>query len=217
MSTSNPLDSQEDIVSHVLSFCPPDEFLYLAGASEVWKSAWTRSGRPKRTSVRSAAAYQTSRTEWALGDPKLWETTLNLSELLSSAATSGNLAGLKATAAKIGPGWVSPKFSRNVAGLAAAGGHVETLEWALEQGCPCGLYTCAFAAAERGDLGLLRWARRNGHAWDRFVCYYAARGGHFEMLRWATEQGCPLDKLSCGDAAAERGHREIEEWVKRQG
>ena len=216
MLGNNPLDDQEDIVSDVLSFCPSNEFLYLAGVGKVWKAAWTRSGRPKRTSVRSAAIFQT-RTAWALGDPKLWETTLHFSELLGSAAMSGNLAGLKATARKIGPAWVSPKFSRNVAGLAAAGGHVETLEWALEQGCPCGLYTCAFAAAESGDLGLLKWARKKGHAWDRFVCYYAARGGHFEMLKWAKEQGCSLDKLSCGDVAAKMRHREIEEWVKRQG
>ena len=213
---NNPLDYQEDIVSDVLSFCPAGEFLYLAGVSKVWEAAWTKSGRPRRTSVRSAATWQT-RTEWALGDPKLVETTLLLSKLLGSAAMSGNLAGLKATAGKIGPGWVSPKFSRYVVGLAAAGGHVGTLDWALEQGCPCGIYTCTFAAAESGNLGLLKWARKKGHAWDRFVCYFAARGGNFEMLKWAKEQGCLLDKLSCGDVAAEMGHREIELWVKRQG
>eukprot|EP00904_Undaria_pinnatifida_P012434 jgi/Undpi1/8320/HiC_scaffold_25.g10789.m1 len=129
---------------------------------------------------------------------------------------SGNLAGLKATAKKIGPDWVSPKFARNVAVLAATGGHLETLEWALAQGCPCGLYTCTFSAALGGNLGMLKWARKNGHAWDRFVCYYAARGGHLEMLEWATERGCPLDKVTCGDVAAENGHREIEQWIQRQ-
>lgn len=94
---------------------------------------------------------------------------------------------------------------------------MRTLEWALAQGCPCGVYTCTFAAAESGNLELLQWARSNGHAWDRFVCYFAARGGHFEMLKWAKEQGCLLDRLSCGDVAAEMGHREMEEWIKRQG
>lgn len=42
--------------------------------------------------------------------------------------------------------------------------------------------------AERGTLGTLEWARRNGAPWDSRVPSSAARGGHVEVLKFWLEE-----------------------------
>ena len=64
------------------------------------------------------------------------------------------------------------------------------LQWARQNGCPWGAWTCA-AAAEGGHLEVLQWARQNGCRWDEWTCECAAKEGHLEVLQWADQNGCP--------------------------
>ena len=47
-----------------------------------------------------------------------------------------------------------------------------------------------------GHLETLKWARENGCPWNVWTCTYAARGGQLETLKWARENGCPWNKTS---------------------
>ena len=57
-------------------------------------------------------------------------------------------------------------------------------------GCPWDEWTCARAAAG-GHLDELQWARLNGCPWVKWTCTFAAEGGHLDVLQWARLNGCP--------------------------
>ena len=97
---------------------------------------------------------------------------------------------------------------------AVEGGHLEVLKWAWEHGCPCGVETCA-AAAKDGRLEVLQWAREQDPAcpWDERTCAGAAAGGHLEVLQWAREHGCPWNHDTCA-YAAEFGHLDVLKWAR---
>ena len=42
-----------------------------------------------------------------------------------------------------------------------------------------------------GHLEVLKYARKNGCNWDRYVCVNAKKYGYMEMLKWAIKNGCP--------------------------
>ena len=55
--------------------------------------------------------------------------------------------------------------------------------------------TCGEAAAG-GHLEVLQWARGEGCDWDSKTCAHAAAGGHLEVLQWARANGCPRCSLN---------------------
>ena len=59
------------------------------------------------------------------------------------------------------------------------GGHLGTLKWARENGCPWDEGTCT-AAAWRGHLEILKWARENGAPWNEYARRFAASKGYVE-------------------------------------
>lgn len=113
---------------------------------------------------------------------------------------------------------------------AAANGHVDVLNWALENGCPVGadgelcshaassghiavlealrargyaanVQTCVDAVFARLDI--LQWLRANGCPWDARVCTTAYMTNHLATLKWAVANGCPWDAVACGGDAAD--------------
>ena len=56
------------------------------------------------------------------------------------------------------------------------GGHLEVLQWAHVNGCPCDESTCAYAAKE-GHLKVLQWLRANGCPWSKWTRLEATRRG----------------------------------------
>ena len=64
------------------------------------------------------------------------------------------------------------------------------LIWLHGQGCPWNSKTCK-AAAERGNMEVLKWLHSQGCPWDEETCIAAAELGHLEMLKWAEDHGCP--------------------------
>ena len=71
-------------------------------------------------------------------------------------------------------------------------------------------YMCP-AAARRGRLEVLQWARGQGCPWDANTCSYAAEGGHLSTLQWLKEHGCPWNAASLRIHA--RGHPEVLRWL----
>ena len=50
------------------------------------------------------------------------------------------------------------------------------------------------AAAERGDLEVLKWLGSEGCPWDEKTFSSAAQGGHLEVLKFLMSEGCPWDE-----------------------
>jgi hypothetical protein len=65
--------------------------------------------------------------------------------------------------------------------------HLEVLQWARANGCPChaGLY--AAEVAQFGHLAVLQPARANGCPWDATICKRAAAGGHLLNCSWRVQ------------------------------
>jgi len=107
-----------------------------------------------------------------------------------------------------GLGWV---YDMLACKCAASAGRVDALEYLLdgrevsethEQRVMC------WCAAERGELGALRWLRARGYAWDEYTCVFAKFGGHEHVLAWAHEGAratwpCAPGVCSWGDGVAE--------------
>jgi hypothetical protein len=93
---------------------------------------------------------------------------------------------------------------------AAAGGHLDCLQYLHESGCPWDELTCACAADKQDpsthDAGLrcLRYALDQGLSWgDAMVA--ASLTGNMEVLRYAHEHDCPWHEYATW-AAASAGH-----------
>ena len=103
----------------------------------------------------------------------------------------------------------------NPCALAAAGGHLEVLQWAREHDCPWDFRTC-YSAAEGGHLEVLKWALEHHCPWGAATCAAAAQSGHLEVFKWAREQHCPWDHRT-RHCAAEGGHLKVLLWLDEQG
>merc|ERR1711934_1043327 len=129
---------------------------------------------------------------------------------------------------------------------AARGGHLETLQWLIDQqggpdtvlnewifahACKGGNWEtvmwlrsedCAWTeeacedAAEGGHWETVMWLRSEGCPWDEKTCMYAAQGGHLEMLQWLRSEGCPWDVWAC-TGAARGGHLDVLKWLRSEG
>ena len=61
-------------------------------------------------------------------------------------------------------------------------GHLSTVKWAHENGCPRDQETCSAAAAMYGELEILRWLRAHGCPWNTGTCANAANQGRLEAV-----------------------------------
>jgi hypothetical protein len=73
---------------------------------------------------------------------------------------------------------------------AAARGFIPILRWARSKGYPPYCATVAHYAAMGGHLDLLQWARDTDGCWSHETAEGAAQGGAMDVLRWlAVEDG----------------------------
>jgi len=101
---------------------------------------------------------------------------------------------------------------------AALGGHLETLQWLLKNGCSWShRHICGFVASS-GNINMLKWLLNypQNFSWDESTCAEAAREGHLEMLKLLTEKGCPWDDRICS-YACENGHLDVLKWSLEKG
>ena len=73
---------------------------------------------------------------------------------------------------------------------AAAGGYLDCLKYAHENGCPWCKKTCR-NASERGYLNCLKYAYENGCPWDIETLLIAKINNHLDCLNYARENDCP--------------------------
>jgi len=101
--------------------------------------------------------------------------------------------------------------------LAAKGGHLSILKYALEIGFDFSnsLNIC-FNAAKGGQLHVLQWARANGCPWNIYICSQAAKGGHLHVLQWARANGCAWNKTDCFWNARMENFQQLMDWIEQQ-
>jgi hypothetical protein len=87
----------------------------------------------------------------------------------------------------------NPPFAWNEMTCAAASmnGHLEILQWAIKNGCPCDAYTYMYAA-KNGHLRILDWIiRHKPECTDvllSFIYQIAANNGQQHVLQWVVKQ-----------------------------
>jgi len=77
-------------------------------------------------------------------------------------------------------------------------------------------YVLSTDAAEKGHLGVLKWARKNGCPWDELTCEYATGNGHLDVLKWARDNGCLWHRHTCLVYAITNDHSELAKWIQEK-
>ncbi len=94
---------------------------------------------------------------------------------------------------------------------AARGGHVELLQWAVdEEGCRLEAAAPMAAPGHTSSCG-------EGGGWNggARLCTAAAAAGHFAALKWLIARGAAANDITCAQAAA-GGHLEVLQWLRQE-
>jgi len=76
-------------------------------------------------------------------------------------------------------------------------------------------YFC-WKVAETNKLELLKWAREEKECeWDDQTILAAAEHGNLEMVKYCVANECPIDSMACGNAASE-GHLECLKYLHEE-
>lgn len=108
------------------------------------------------------------------------------------------------------------KEQDSISVAAAKKGHLRILQWAKRNGFPWKIDTINIAA-NYGHLHILKWLRLNNCDWDTAICVNCAHHGHLEILEWAHENGCPWQKEFVLETAVIKGQLEIVKWAHQHG
>ena len=98
---------------------------------------------------------------------------------------------------------------------AAAGGHIELLEWLRSEGYKFAGIT-ASQAALAGNLDTLKWLRSQGCPFDEYTCRVAAWTGQLKVLQWLHSEGCPWIRKYCRLTAEKYGQSHVVQWIDDQ-
>ena len=70
--------------------------------------------------------------------------------------------------------------------------------------------------AETNKLELLKWAREEKKCeWDGWTINAAAEQGNLEMVKYCVANECPIDEWACA-YAAENGHLEVLKYLREE-
>lgn len=69
------------------------------------------------------------------------------------------------------------------------------------------------AAAEYGNLEIIKFLRRHGCRWDAYAPHRAVQFGQLEALKWLIENGCPWNDKWTLYCAAYHGQLDILKWI----
>ena len=70
--------------------------------------------------------------------------------------------------------------------------------------------------AETNKLELLKWIREEKKCkWDKYTINAAAEQGNLEMVKYCVANECPIDKRAC-ENAAENGHLEVLKYLREE-
>ena len=74
----------------------------------------------------------------------------------------------------------------------------------------------AARVAETNKLELLKWAREEKKCeWDKMTINAAAEQGNLEMVKYCVAKKCPIDAWACADAAG-NGHLEVLKYLREE-
>ena len=107
------------------------------------------------------------------------------------------------------------------AAAARSADNFRVLSWLRDRRrCPWSEETCS-AAAECGNLGVLKWLRSGEEAercpWDEWTCFEAAIAGQVDCLSWLLRHGCPHDRSTLIADAAFAGRVEVVRLLAEAG
>ena len=76
-------------------------------------------------------------------------------------------------------------------------------------------YFCS-RVAQTNKLELLKWAREEKKCeWDEGTINAAAEQGNLEMVKYCVANECPIDRVACA-WAAENGHLEVLKYLREE-
>ena len=100
---------------------------------------------------------------------------------------------------------------------AAAGGHIDVLEWMRDEGLHVSGATMCEHAAVAGRINVLQWALKNiDRKLHPKTPGFAAWGGHVDVVKWAFDMGCPLSSMVT-EGIATHGDLEALKWARHHG
>jgi hypothetical protein len=92
-------------------------------------------------------------------------------------------------------------FDQKTLKLAAAFCDIHTVTYLHSIGCPFDPHASA-AAAERNDLGMMKFLKLNQCTWPHIaIGYHATYSGNIELMDWVQQQGCLFKTVSMKVAA----------------
>ena len=93
------------------------------------------------------------------------------------------------------------KWCEGAISAAAEKGNMEMLRYCVANQCPFNDYACALAA-KNGDLEMLKYLREEVKApWNYDTAVYAAQNGHLHILEYLVERKYDEFHCACGSAA----------------
>jgi hypothetical protein len=102
------------------------------------------------------------------------------------------------------------------------GGHLDTLRYLVEQGCPHDGVAACSAAARMGHIDTLRYMRERNWPWDAVkACEMTAASGSVDIIKFIVEQdnlvftAAQLTKML--NAAGASSAVETARWLREQG
>jgi len=98
---------------------------------------------------------------------------------------------------------------------AADSGHVHIMRWALSEGIPPHEDACT-GAAWNGRLEVLKWCHAKQFPWNYRTCDVASFKGHIHVLKWTQSQNCPYDNGICLTAVL-GNQLETLQWLRKNG
>jgi hypothetical protein len=215
------------LVKRVLEFVGPNEYLFAASVSRKCRQVQivisykraegSSSKKAKLRTSFTAALASPARLQWAfstgLKQKDKYYKPLQLVQVAME--VSSDAASVLSLLNVQSLKKVDQQAGAELCEAAAENGDLELLKWLHAHDCAWDAETCNWAAFN-GLLDILMWVREQGCPWDEAACSWAAEGGHLHILQWAHKNGCPWNELTCLKAAW-KGHLHILQWARERG
>lgn len=101
----------------------------------------------------------------------------------------------------------------------AISGTVDMLKLVVEKGLPWNSDTCSLVM-RRGNYELLKYVHENGAQWTSDTVTYGLQSYSstmYQCFKYAIDNGCPWDSKVALAKAKEYLHKEIVEWIQKNG
>ncbi|POM72896.1 Hypothetical protein PHPALM_10322 [Phytophthora palmivora] len=97
---------------------------------------------------------------------------------------------------------------------AAKNGRLDMVEWLVENGITKGAREAVQAACSEGHLRIVQWLlERGGVSYPHFAMNCAIHGGHLDIVKYLSEAGITYGSSRMMFDAASYGHMEVIEWL----